>query len=138
MMSSVQGTGSARPSQVTLFLVLFKGLAQDRFKFVDRQGSLETIAQLGITVAQAKQEILGLTYQDYYRGPLPDLDHEGEKFWEFGRIISGKEVFIKLKAKAEQGIALCFSFHVPKKPMEYPYGQGSTRQKRGGATKEVE
>jgi len=58
--------------QVTLFLMLFKELAQNLFTFAEREESLDTIARLGITVKQAKVEILGLTYQDYYRGPIPD------------------------------------------------------------------
>ena len=57
--------------QVTLFLMLFKELSQNDFKFAEREKSLGTIASLGITVKQAKEEILGLTYQDYYRGPIP-------------------------------------------------------------------
>jgi len=54
--------------QVTLFLILFKELAQNLFTFANREESLDTLARLGITVKQAKEEILGLTYQDYYRG----------------------------------------------------------------------
>ena len=76
--------GFAEPWQVTLFLVLFKELAQSRFYFADRERSLDCIAQLGITVEQAKVEILGLTLDDYYRGQIADTSPEGGEYWEFG------------------------------------------------------
>ena len=110
--------------QVKLFLFQFKEFAQKKFSFTERDKSLNTIAYLGITIKQAKDEILGLTYENYYRGPIPDKDREGEEFWEFGKIISGKQLFIKLKAKSKYGVAICFSFHIPEKTIEYQYKKG--------------
>ena len=114
----------AEKYQITLFLFQFKEFAQNNFKFAERDKSLDTIARLGITIQQAKDEILGLTCEDYYRGPIPDKDRKGEEFWEFGKIISGKQVFIKLKAKSKHGVAICFSFHTPDKTIEYQYKRG--------------
>jgi len=107
--------------QVTLFLILFKELAQNRFTFADREESLDTLARLGITVKQAKEEILGLTYQDYYRGPIPDTSSKRGVYWEFGKSVCGEQIFMKLKADTEHDVAICFSFHVPDEPLEYPY-----------------
>lgn len=64
----------AEPWQVKLFLFQFKEFAQKKFSFAERDKTLDTIARLGITIPQAKEEILGLTYEDYYRGPIPDKD----------------------------------------------------------------
>jgi len=114
----------AQPWQVTLFLFQFKEFAQKNFSFAKREESLGTIARLGITIPQAKKEILGLTYEDYYRGPIPDKDCKGEEFWEFGKNICGEQVFIKLKAKSKHGVAICFSFHIPEKTIEYQYKRG--------------
>jgi hypothetical protein len=114
----------AEPWQVKLFLFQFKEFAQNVFSFHPRKESLETIARLGITEQQAKEEILGLTVEDYYRGPIPDKDRKGEKFWEFGKTIRGEQVFIKLKAKSKHGVAICFSFHIPDKTIECPYKKG--------------
>ena len=111
----------AEPWQVTLFLFQFKKFAQNVFSFYPRQESLDTILRLGITIPQAKQEILGLTYEDYYRGPIPDKDRKGEKFWEFGKTIAGEQVFIKLKTVSKHSVAICFSFHIPQEKIEYPY-----------------
>ena len=107
--------------KVTLFLFQFKEFAQKNFSFAEWDKSLDTIARLGITIQQAKDEILGLTYEDYYRGPIPDKDHKGEEFWEFGRIICGEEIFIKLKTVSKHSVAVCFSFHIPDETIEYPY-----------------
>ncbi len=111
----------AEKYQINLFLFQFKEFAQNNLTFVKREESLDTIAHLGITIPQAKKEILGLTYEDYYRGPIPDKDREGEEFWEFGKTISGEEIFIKLKTSSEHRVAICFSFHKPEETIEYPY-----------------
>jgi len=111
-----------QPWQVKLFLLQFKELAQNVFSFYKRQKTLDTIAQLGITIQQAKEEILGLTYEDYYMGPIPDTDSKkGGKYWEFGKLICGQEIFIKLKTVSEHSAAICFSFHVPERQIEYPF-----------------
>jgi hypothetical protein len=112
----------AHKYQITLFLFQFKKFAQNNFKFYERQESLDTIGRLGITIKQAKEEILGLTYEDYYRGPLPDTDpkRRGE-YWEFGKLICGQEIFIKLKTVSEYSVAVCFSFHIPARQIEYPF-----------------
>lgn len=112
----------AQPWKVTLFLFQFKEFAQNKFTFAERDKSRDTIARLGITIPQAKQEILGLTYEDYYRGPVPDTDSKkGGEYWEFGKLISGQEIFIKLKTVSEYGVAICFSFHIPERQIEYPF-----------------
>ena len=116
-----------QPGQITLFLLLFKKLSQDVFTFAERKNSLDTMARLGITIKQAKEEIQELTYQDYYRGPIPDRGPKGGVFWEFGKTICGEQVFIKLKADSEHGVAICFSFHIPEEPIEYPYKKGGER-----------
>ena len=112
---------NVQPSQVTLFLVQFKEFAQNKFTFAERDKSRDTIARLGITVPQAKQEILGLTYEDYYRGPIPDTGPKGGEYWEFGKTISGEQIFIKLKAVSKYRVAVCFSFHIPEEEIEYPF-----------------
>ncbi len=107
--------------KVTLFLFQFKEFAQNILSFYPREESIDTIARLGITIPQAKQEILGLTYEDYYRGPIPDKDRKGERFWEFGKTICGQEIFIKLKTVSKHSVAVCFSFHIPEEKIEYPF-----------------
>jgi len=112
----------AEKYQITLFLFQFKELAQNKFLFYPRKESIDTITSLGITSPQVKGEILGLTYEDYYRGPIPDTDpRKRGEYWEFGKTIRGEEIFIKLKTNSGYKVAICFSFHIPNKPIEYPY-----------------
>ena len=112
----------AQPWKVKLFLFQFKEFAQNIFSFYPREESLDTIARLGITILQAKQEILELTYEDYYRGPIPDTDSKkGGEYWEFGKLICGQEIFIKLKTVPEHNASICFSFHIPERQIEYPF-----------------
>ena len=118
----------AQPWQVTLFLFQFKEFAQNVFSFYPRKESLDTRARLGITIKQAKEEILGLTYEDYYRGPIPDKGPKGGEYWEFGKTICEQEVFIKLKTVSKHGVAICFSFHIPDETIEYPYKRGGKRK----------
>ena len=116
--------------KVILFLYQFKKFAQNVFKFVEWDKSRDTIAYLGITPKQAKQEIFGLTCEDYYRGPIPDKDRKGEEFWEFGKTICGQEIFIKLKTISKHSVAVCFSFHIPDETIEYPYKGGGKKNER--------
>ena len=77
----------AEPWQVTLFLYQFKEFAQNNLSFYPRKDSLDTIAKLGITIKQTKDEILGLTYENYYNGPIPDTNvNKGGEYWEFGKV----------------------------------------------------
>ncbi len=112
---------NVQPSQVTLFLVQFKEFAQNKFTFAESDKSRDAITHLGISFQQAKQEILGLTYEDYYRGPITDTEPKGGEYWEFGKIICGQEIFIKLKTVSKYRVAVCFSFHIPEEKIEYPY-----------------
>ena len=116
----------AQPYQVTLFLMLFKQLAASNFSFVPRKKCLDTIAQLGITIQQAKSEIMSLTYKDYHRGPEPDADTTGGEVWTFGKMINGQEIYIKLKAVTHLNLAKCLSFHVAERLMAYPYRRGKS------------
>ncbi len=109
--------------QVILFLRLFKETAAQQFVFAERVNTLSTVGTLGITLGQAKECVLGLTEEDYYRGPIPDKSHRGGEYWEFGVVVQGREVFIKLKVDTVNRVPVCFSFHFPDLPIVYPYGR---------------
>lgn len=83
------------------------------------------IAELGITIAQAKEVLMELTVEDFYRGPIEDTDNEREQYWEFGKEISGKDFFIRLKILSNLNLALCHSFHPCEKPITYPFKMGA-------------
>ena len=123
----------AQPWQVTLFLFQFKEFAQNNFNFVERQKCLDSIARLGITPKQAKQEIIELTCEHYCRGPVPDTGPKGGELWEFGKTIGGREIFIRLKVVSQHEMAKCQSFHIAEKPLQYPYKGGGRKENEDGS-----
>jgi hypothetical protein len=88
---------------------------------VDRRKNMQSLAQLGLTKRNCIALILGLSVEDYCDGPKPDKGRPGE-IWEFGQVIEGKEVYIKLKI-AQVGrvmLAKCLSFHIAEHPLCFP------------------
>ncbi|OPY05336.1 MAG: hypothetical protein A4E61_00339 [Syntrophorhabdus sp. PtaB.Bin184] len=107
---------------VRAFLRAFKKVAHERgIYFIPRKGFTETLAWLGYTKTNCRDEILGLTVDDYCKGPEPDRDMPGEG-WVFGMNMSGSNIYIKLKlTKAgSQTIAKCVSFHPAKHNLRFP------------------
>jgi hypothetical protein len=115
--------GKASREAIGRFLGEFKHIATGRGIYVlDRLKNRQSLAYLGLTSANRRDEILGLSVADYCRGPKPDRDKSGE-IWEFGKVIRGMEVYIKLKVAqvGEEKIAKCLSFHVAERPISCPY-----------------
>lgn len=109
--------------RVSIFLKEFKKIVtQERgMDIVDRKENLSALIKMGITKKNCEHEILSLSVSDYCAGPKPDKDRSGE-IWEFGKKISGHDVYIKLKI-AEVGsvrIAKCISFHITQHSLTYP------------------
>ena len=52
----------------------------------------------GLTIADAKNEILGLVVGDYYKGPKQDFDpNRPGDIWEFKKNIDGMQFYVKVK-----------------------------------------
>ena len=106
------------------FLFEFKRIATEGrgIDFVPRRENLETLAELGLTVRNARDEITGLSVSDYCEGPIPDKDKPGN-VWVFGKEIGGKEVYIKIRIASteDKKIAKCISFHSSRRPLRFPY-----------------
>ena len=90
------------------------------------EDSKVTISDLGYTLDDIKNVILDLCPEDYLDGPLPDFDGYAGDFYEFGKLIAGKEIYIKIKVKnfnelgERQLCLMCKSFHYAKKPLSFP------------------
>ena len=89
---------------------------------INRLETREALADLGLTKNNLKEEILGLSVEDYCEGPEPDRDRPGD-IWIFGKQIFGREIYIKLKIAwvGEGKIAKCLSFHPASYPLPFPY-----------------
>jgi hypothetical protein len=57
--------------QVALFLMLLRQCATCNFRLARRPENMATLAQLGMTLEDARERILALTPADYVEGPAP-------------------------------------------------------------------
>lgn len=115
--------GDLKEFQIVYFLRNFKEImAKNRLRIVNRKDHQKSLASLGLTREDCEKEILSLSQENYYRGPEPNGRLGGE-IWEFGKIIGGREVYIKLKIAeiASEKFAKCISFHPAESPLCYPY-----------------
>jgi len=109
-------------SEVKSFLLGVKYAIQGGgFLVRRRQKNMESIVQLGISLNDVAYEIEGLSVTDYCAGPLKDREFEGD-VWEFGKVVAGREVYIKLKLggdRRHQQVTV-ISFHFPEFTLSYP------------------
>lgn len=89
-------------------------LAAGKYDFVPRRKSMQALAKYGLTIKDAKSEILALAVGDYYKGPKQDFDpNKPGDVWEFKKQIEGIQFYIKVKITQENGqdILKCIGFH---------------------------
>jgi len=113
-----------REANIREFLKEFKkSMVSGRgLDIIPRRGTMEALADLGLTKNNLREEILALSVEDYCGGPEPDRDRTGD-VWIFGKQIFGREIYIKLKIAwvGEEKIAKCLSFHPASYPLCFPY-----------------
>ena len=91
-----------------------KLLSAGKYDFVPRRKNMQALAQHGLTITDAKNEILGLAVGDYYKGPKRDLDPDRPgDIWEFKKRIDGIPFYVKVKIVQKNGedILKCLGFH---------------------------
>lgn len=104
---------------VSDFLKRFKGeSALSGIDFVPRKGYLDALAQLGITIPDAENTLLGLSATDYVSGPESDHNGSPGEIWVFGTMIHRRQIYIKVKL--DTGRAACLSFHEAQYPLRFP------------------
>ena len=65
----------ASTTDIIAFLEKMKRLVSaGKYDFVPRRKNMQALAQHGLTITDAKNEILGLVVGDYYKGSKQDLD----------------------------------------------------------------
>jgi len=94
------------------------------WRLVDRRENLDFMATVGLTRADIGEAILGLSVEDYCEGPMQDHTEPGD-VWVFGKAISGKETYIKLKLAVVSIVKIVrvISFHEANQPLRYPFKQ---------------
>lgn len=105
----------ASVQDIALFLAQAKNLlVAGSYVFVPRRKNLQALFDHGLTVADAKNEILGLVVDDYYKGPKCDFDSKQPgDIWEFKKTVDDDIFYVKLKIQNQNGkdILKCLSFH---------------------------
>lgn len=89
-------------------------ISAGKYDFVPRRKSMQALAQHGLTITDAKAEILGLAVGDYYKGPKQDFDpNKPGDIWEFKKQIDEIQFYVKIKITQENGkdILKCLGFH---------------------------
>ncbi len=108
---------SAQASVVDIrtFLTNAKSLmSAGKYDFVPRRKNMQALAAHGLSITDAKSEILSLVVADYYKGPKQDFDPSRPGYiWEFKKSIAGVQFYVKLKITQEKGedILKCIGFH---------------------------
>lgn len=113
---------SDKKASVRSFLLAVKYATQSCVIATVRQKNVDTMSELELTDKDVRNEILGLSVDDFCEGPLKDERIQGD-LWIFGKVVRGKEVYIKLKLsgdKSGHGVKV-LSFHFPEAPMQYPF-----------------
>jgi hypothetical protein len=118
----------AKKEAIRRFLREFKHIATNGrgIDIVDRVKNMQALARLGLTKRNCREEILSLSVEDYCDGPKPDKDRPGE-VWEFGKLMGGKDIYIKLKIShvGRVKLAKCISFHEAERALCFPFGRDS-------------
>jgi len=106
--------------RVTLFLSLMKAAATSQFVLVQRKKNLDTLALLGIGLAEAKERVLSLVPDDHVSGPTSDEKRPSDEVWVFGLRVEGQEIYVKVCVITEPLLCTCISCHHPERPLSYP------------------
>ncbi|MEZ4777083.1 MAG: toxin [Bacteroidia bacterium] len=108
--------------EIDYFLYGFRALKK-KFGMIiyDRRKNFKALLDLEITAEEREHILDNLSARDYYKGPKPDGVRIGAMYWEFGTMVNGTEVYIKIsKGLGNQAVA-CFSFHPAERKIKYPY-----------------
>lgn len=91
--------------------------------YLDRRPkNIETLAALELTPKQRDEIIQNLTVEDYYKGPRKEDFHSDDaQMWEFGKQVNDEEVYIKITLGRTSSSAICISFHIAERPIQYPF-----------------
>lgn len=102
-------------SDIIIFLEKAKTLISAcKYDFVPRKKNMQSLARYGLTIIDAKNEIIDLVVGDYYKGPKQDLDlNRPGEIWEFKKNVDGIIFYVKVKIVTENGeeILKCIGFH---------------------------
>lgn len=87
----------------------------------DRGKNMQTLLELEITPKYREDIIMQLEPDDYAEGPIEDTLNKKGEMWVFGKDIKGKDVYIKISMGVSNSSAICISFHIAERKIEYKF-----------------
>ncbi len=81
----------------------------------------DTLYALDFNADRVKNVLKKLELEDYSEGPVLDTLYRNSDLWVFGKIIKGREVYIKIQLGEPGSNTICISFHFSEYTMNYPY-----------------
>ena len=99
---------------------------KDKIRYIEivfrpRDKNLQALADLDISANRRLEYLMNLKAEDYYSGPNKDnYDPTKPDYFEFGILIKGEEVYIKISLGSPNRAVDCMSFHLAEFPMTYP------------------
>ncbi len=111
-----------KESEVKRFLKDFFSKMQiwDIYFRSDRNKNSNTLAELELTGRDQKKIIEDLKPEDYCEGPKEDTLNKGTDQWVFGKLVKGRDVYIKITLGNPGKPVICISFHIAEYPLVYP------------------
>ena len=86
----------------------------------DRGKNTQTLLNLEITKDFRNEVLRTLVVEDYSEGPLPEELYYGADMWVFGKVVKGKEIYVKITMGITGAQVICISFHIAEHPINYP------------------
>lgn len=89
--------------------------------FRPREKNMDSLATLDILPIDRIVYLKKLTADNYHSGPKPDNENPSSPhYYEFGVMIKGFEVYIKLSLGRPDKRVDCMSFHIAERKITYP------------------
>lgn len=108
---------NTKPNMIEIesFLKEAKSLIRKgKYDFVPRRKNMQSLAKYGLSIIDAKEEIVELKVENYYKGPKEDFDRTRPgAIWEFKKQIDSNLFYVKLKITEINGerVLKCIGFH---------------------------
>lgn len=87
----------------------------------DRVKNSQTLLDLELMPIERKKVVEKLNFDDYCQGPLEETQYGGSEMWVFGKMLRGKEIYIKITLGRMGASVICISFHISEYPMQYQF-----------------
>ena len=86
----------------------------------DRGKNQQALLDMEIAPAKRREIIERLTPEDYSEGPLPETMRGLLPMWVFGKTMAAVNIYIKITMGRANNSAVCISFHLAERPMNFP------------------